>query len=221
MDNTEADLTQLIARSLRISEPLNRRIKSEGEKANFSYANTLLCLCAEVLSAFGSLAEARSRKQVRHAAWASRNLLELSIWCEYCVRSESNAQTFFFDTTKDALGFVNAFASLASMAPSVTSDACVANAKERLGAVAKAHSLDLDDEFKRVHKAAKELGKDQEAAFRYLNTILSKLTHPTAFVVNINIDDASNIGLVDMSYQIGLALARASLSELEKAIPPH
>lgn len=122
---------------------------------------------------------------------------------------------------KDAQGFINAFASLTALAPSLASDAVVVNAKERLGAVAKAHSLDLDDEFKRVHKAAKELGKEQETTFRSLNSILSKLTHPTAFVVNTNIDDASKVGLVDMSYHIGLVLARASLSELEKAIPSH
>ena len=216
-DATTDDLARLAAQSVTISEPLNRRIKNKGFQSGFSYANVLLCLCAEVLGSVHSLAQARSQKQVQHAAWIARNLLELSVWCEYCVRSESNAHIFSNDTIKDALGLINAFAGLASMAPTDTSEAHIANAKEQLKQVAEAQSFDLDDDFRRVHKAAKELGKEQEAAFRHVNVILSKLTHPTAFIVNNFMDEASKSGLVEMSYKIGLALASASLDELEKA----
>jgi hypothetical protein len=115
-------IMQLAAHSLRISETLNRRIEEDSaQQDGFSYANTLLCLCAEVLNTFRSLAEAHFKNQVQHTAWLSRNLLELSIWCEYCARSESNARLFYFETMKDALGIVNAFASLASMDPTETS----------------------------------------------------------------------------------------------------
>jgi hypothetical protein len=83
---TAADLARLAARSFKISEPLNRQIRIEGgDGSNFSYANTLLCLCAEVLCAFRWLVEAHSERQVQHCAWISRNLLERSIWCEYSV----------------------------------------------------------------------------------------------------------------------------------------
>jgi hypothetical protein len=213
---TAADLIKLTAYSVRVAEPLKKQIKDEGD-LSFSYANTLLCLCAEVLRAFHFLVEAHFRKQVQHAAWAARNLLELSIWCEYCARSESNARTFCFDTVKDALGLVNAFAGIVQMGQGEGSGAHLLKAVEKLKETAAAQSLDLNDDFTKVHKAARGLGKEQEMAFRYGNIILSKFTHPTAYIVNINIDEASQASLVELSYKIGLALATASLNELEKA----
>jgi hypothetical protein len=47
--------------------------------------------------------------------------------------------------------------------------------------------------------------------------ILSKLTHPTAYMVNTHIDDPAKIGLIDMTYKIGFALASAALDALEKS----
>ncbi len=69
-DATGADLVKVAAQSLRISERLNRQITEEGaQRHEFSYANTLLCLCAEVLGAFYSLVVSRTLCATRETMW--------------------------------------------------------------------------------------------------------------------------------------------------------
>ena len=217
-EETAADLTKLAAHSLRISETLNRQIKADGvQKDGYSHPNTLLCLCAEVLRMFCYLVDAHFKKQVQHTAWLARNLLELSIWCEYCARSQANTRTFFLDSTKDAVGFLNAFSDLISMVPDDVSNVYMKSAKEKLYADAKAESFELSDDFKKVHRAARELSKDHAKMFSHINIILSKLTHPTAMVVNNNFGEASEAVLVSLGYKLGFAFATASLDSLEKA----
>jgi hypothetical protein len=154
---------------------------------------------------------------LQHSAWLSRNLLELLIWCAYCTESESNAQAFTRDAAKDALGFVNALEKLTSMIPVQDNAGVISDAKRRLNAIATAESFELDDEFKKVHEAAKELSHEHSVMFRNLNIILSKLMHPTAYMVNTYVDDSSKTGFIDMIYKIGSALAVAALDALEKA----
>ena len=215
-EKTGADLAGVAIRSAKIFEPLKRHVDG-GDHCKSAYANTLVCLCAEVLSAFSSLVDAHSRSQLQETAWLSRNLLELLIWCSYCAESESNAQIFTRDAAKDALGFVNALEKLAAMIPQQDTAGVIVEAKRRLNAVATAESFDLDDDFKRVHEAAKDLSNEHSVMFRNLNVILSKLTHPTAYMVNTYIDDPSKTGFIDMIYKIGSALASAAFDALEKA----
>ena len=215
-DNTLEELAQMLALSARVGERLNRKLAQEDGEDEFSYANTLLCLSAEVLGAFSFLVEAHRRKQVQHAAWAARNLLELSIWCEYCIQSESNARMFFCDKARDALGLVEAFEGLVAGGSNDAIDTAAASAKATFNTFFTAQSVEMDAEFKRVHKAAKDLGVVQERAFRYLNIVLSKFVHPTALIVNSAMDDAQKSGLVEMSYLLGRTLASASMEALEK-----
>ena len=213
---TLQDLSGLAVRSAKIFELLKPHVHG-ADRSGSAYAKTLVCLCAEVLNALNSLADAHSKSQVQHTAWLSRNLLELLIWCEYCAASESNAQAFSRDTAKDALGFVNAFEKLAFMIPAQDNAGMIVEAKRALSAIAAAESFELDDEFKKVHDAAKELSHEHSVMFRNLNIILSKLMHPTAYMVNTYVDDVSKTGFIDMIYKIGSALAVAALDALEKA----
>ena len=50
------------------------------------------------------LVAAHKKNRVSTVAWLTRNLLELSIWSEYCAASESNSLSFFNDSLKDLYG---------------------------------------------------------------------------------------------------------------------
>jgi hypothetical protein len=213
---TLQDLSGLAVRSAKIFELLKPHVHG-ADRSGSAYAKTLVCLCAEVLNALNSLADAHSKSQVQHTAWLSRNLLELLIWCEYCAASESNAQAFSRDTAKDALGFVNAFEKLAFMIPAQDNAGMIVEAKRALSAIAAAESFELDDEFKKVHEAAKELSREHSVLFRNVNVILSKFTHPTAFIVSTHIVGPFKTDLTDMLYKLGSTMAVAALDALEKA----
>jgi hypothetical protein len=215
-ETTATDLAELAKRSAKIFGPLKRHVEVCDQPLS-GYANTLICLCAEVLSTFSFMVDAHSRSQLQHTAWLSRNLLELVIWCAYCAESESNAQIFTRDTAQDALGFVKALEKLVAMVPQQGVVGMIVDAKRTLSAIATSESFELDDDFKKVHQAAKELGLEHSVMFRNLNVILSKLTHPTAYMVNTHIDDPAKTGLIDMTYKIGFALASAALDALEKS----
>jgi hypothetical protein len=50
------------------------------------------------------IATAYRKNRVATVAWLTRNLLELSIWIEYCTLSEKNARDFANDVIKDLYG---------------------------------------------------------------------------------------------------------------------
>jgi hypothetical protein len=62
---------------------------------------TLLRILVETSS---DLVTAYMRKRLATVAWLTRNLLELSIWIEYCTASEDNARCFSNDCLKDIIG---------------------------------------------------------------------------------------------------------------------
>src|ERR1035437_8095813 len=101
---------------------------------------------------------------------------------------------FFCDKARDALGLVEAFEGLVAGASNDAIDIAAASAKATFNTFFTAQSVEMDAEFKRVHKAAKDLGVVQERAFRYLNIVLSKFVHPTALIVNSAMDDAQRSG---------------------------
>ncbi len=213
------DLLALQVRFESIGAPLNDRIVvGESQALRFSYANTLLCLSSEVMASFIHLIQACSQKQVQHAAWAARNLLELSVWCGYCASSQSNAEGFYEDSLRDVSGILNRFEQLASLASTPPTDISVDKLRTHLNAVAdKAGIDDLADDYRRAHDAAKELGPETEAAFKHLNVILSKFVHPTALVVNTVFDEERTTHLLEMCYGLGHLLTKTSLDVIEKA----
>jgi hypothetical protein len=219
MSDTPAEgLATLQLRFVAVSQPLNDRVLSEPQGKEFSYANTLLCLSSEAMRTFLFLFQAYSSRQVQQASWAARNLLELSIWCEYCSQSITNAQRFYQDTLRDILGIVTEFELLARHAPTPISAEHVSDAKKSLEVLAgRAGMTGLDDDFTRVHAAAKELGPTQQAAFRHTNVILSKIVHPTAFIVNMVFDTEFSEKLLELSYLLGRTFADACFNEIEKA----
>jgi hypothetical protein len=123
----------------------------------------------------------RARREGRTAtlAWSVRNFLELSIWTEYCCASEKNSKRFKEDTSRDLFGMIAA-AKGAVTTPEMqqTADGIL----QRLERIFNTQSFKISDEFKRVGKAATELGREREFFSR--NKLYSKMVHPTAFIVN-------------------------------------
>jgi hypothetical protein len=79
--------------------------------------------------------------------------------------------------------------------------------------------LDIDETdtgFKFVSHAAKESGTDSAPAFRALNTILSKYTHPTAFAVKASTDSDDVRGWLLI---LGTVLVCAVLSDIALVVP--
>jgi len=123
----------------------------------------------------------RARREGRTAtlAWSARNFLELSIWIEYYCASEENAKRFREDTSRDFFGMIAA-AKGADIHPELRKR--VDEQLQRLERILNTQLFKVTDEFKRVGKAAAELGRERE--FFSQNKFFSKMAHPTAFIVN-------------------------------------
>jgi hypothetical protein len=125
------------------------------------------------------LERARCEGRMATLAWAGRNFLELSIWTEYCCASEENAKRFREDTSRDLYGMIAATKE-AGITPELQQQ--VDGVLQRLERIFNTQSFKVSDEFKRVGRAATELGRERE--FFSYNKFFSKMAHPTAFIVN-------------------------------------
>jgi hypothetical protein len=185
------------------------------------YADTLLCLASEAMGAYsalwlGAVKAPNIHNPTQYAAFMTRNLLELAVWTEYCAKSKENAEQFRQDAVRDANGLLSAYQKLASLLRTEPANG-FADARDRLQRVSGLLGIDdADTGFKFVSEAAKESGTDSALAFRALNTILSKYTHPTAFAVKVltDSDDVRGWFLI-----IGTALICAVLSEIAMVVP--
>ncbi len=129
-------------------------------------------------------------RDIAYISWATRTLLELLVWTRYCVRSKQNTQRFYQDSVRDLAGALVAYRELASDKERFTDDQRVIIDDTETKAMALAASLGvspLDAEFMPVHAAADEVGLGVD--YRKANRILSKLVHPTAYMVCTSITD--------------------------------
>lgn len=114
-------------------------------------------------------------------AWRARNLLELSIWSDYCSKSPENARRFYEDAGRDVLSVYTSFqkwGTKTSQNPEWFQSLQRAedNLKTRAEGIAS-----LEGDFKRVLDAAVDCGLGE--AFKAANKLLSKFAHPTALAV--------------------------------------
>jgi hypothetical protein len=64
-------------------------------------------LISEVFFAYGALEAAFTERNPAASAWTARNLLELTVWVAYCVRSRDDAKRFYDDEARDVLEFLD------------------------------------------------------------------------------------------------------------------
>ena len=171
----------------------------------------------EQLSIAGAdLERARKEKRISIVAWNARNFLELWIWVQFCCVSENNAKRFRDDTERDFYGLMKAFGKMAQLATGIE-DARFTGTLEKLKDLGKAHGIEnLGDDFKRVSEAADELGHKE--FFLLNNKFLSKLAHPTAFVVHSSGSMKSEEDVRDMIFVDGAKYAIDSMRRINNLI---
>jgi len=125
------------------------------------------------------LERAHREGRIATLAWSARNFLELSIWIRYCCASEENAKRFSEDTSRDFFGIIAALKG-ADIRPEQQKE--VDDLLHRFERIFNTQSFKITDEFKKVSKAAAELGRERQ--FFSDNKFFSKMAHPTAFIVN-------------------------------------
>jgi hypothetical protein len=136
----------------------------------------------------GEFKKSYQRKNLGAFGWATRCLLELSIWIDYCNLSNEHAKAFYDDEVRDAYGLSKAM-EVYLRAKGKEHDFMQ---KTKDAVIGHAQSLGISDpydDFKRVADAAEEVGRKEE--FSSTNKMLSKFAHPTAYAINtvVNIKD--------------------------------
>jgi hypothetical protein len=163
------------------------------------------------------LERAYVEKRASTLAYVARNLLELSIWVEYCNLSDSNAKWFSDDVTRDLFGLSRALQGIGVLATG-TEDPGLKKAQDRLVKFADSTLgiKNLDDDFKRVVQAAQELSR--EKSFIALNKTFSKLAHPTAWAVNSVLSVDMNNYFCELFLLEGVVLAMSTITQIREVI---
>jgi hypothetical protein len=170
-------------------DAVNKRIeilaKNPG-KDNDWWVQTIGCLCSHVFSEYLLLKNAYEEWQRGGAsllAWRARNLLELSVWALYCAKSRAHARHFYEDAGRDVFGLFSAFTKwgTATAQPPEWLDIFTGLKKDLTSRAAADGIASLDDAYKRVHEAAREVGLEENHALAY--KMLSKFAHPTAMQI--------------------------------------
>lgn len=137
-------------------------------------------------------------------AWRARNLMELSIWIEYCLKDKQKARRFFEDKTRDALDWMTGVQKLAEFMAFYPAKEFVSKAKVRVVNNATSQGIvDIADPYMRVVEAASELGYREP--WLVFNKLLSKFAHPTAFSVLTFCQGEHETAMSEMFLMIGSA----------------
>ena len=157
-------------------------------------------------------------QRIMPLAWATRNLLELSIWIVYCNLSDVHAKGFWDVAVRDVYGLSDAVRRSVELESREAGD-LVKTALGELSTFAQTVGIkSLRDDFKRVSDAADELGEREE--FLSTNKMLSKWAHPTAWVARAS-KPAADEGCMTMVLQDGVELAMNSIITIRQVIREH
>lgn len=111
-------------------------------------------------------------------AWASRNLLELTVFMKYVLRSGANARRFADDRLVDGCELIIALRDLEHHYDPSAPTPGLDDALKRMEDQKVAESVTATKHLE-TSALAREVGMEQE--FRSLNRVSSKLVHPTAW----------------------------------------
>jgi hypothetical protein len=142
------------------------------------------------------------------AAWHGRNLLELLIWTEYCIKSPENAMRFALDAIRDLDDLLNLITEdeLKTVTP---------EDKQRFENMKAARAEltnedvepeDLSERYTSVRTAARAIGK--LSFYEKSMKAFSKCAHPTALLVMMRTpsDDVLNSARIGMT-KVALQMA--------------
>ena len=194
-------------------------LKRENGKANrieIWREDQLTKFVATLILTASELERAHNERRISTIAWLTRNLLELSIWIEFCNETTEQAQRFNADATRDLYGISKAVQTLVVLDKGLE-DVELRGSQQRLSAFGQSLGIDqLSDDFKRVSDAAEVLGRRK--VFLGLNKVLSKFAHPTAWAVNSVLSLEADTGLRNMFFSDGVAMAIDSLNSIRNFI---
>jgi hypothetical protein len=155
------------------------------------------------------LLQAFSQRSIGTVAWLARNLLELSVWAEYCKSSPERAKTFYEDSARDALDLLKI---LSEKPEKFARDQTINFRAERERLIEKADFEKAAKSFLPVHEAAEKLGwKDR---FIIANKSFSKFAHPTAIAV-IGLLESEDMEQIKIKlYEDGLLFGNEALAQI-------
>jgi hypothetical protein len=143
------------------------------------FQNVLVCLLDAILREYENL-EPAFDKPTMFMAWACRNMLELNVFTKYTLAKKSYARMFYDDGMIDAIDVFSSFREwLVFHSPSANTiqlDGTIANLK-----AAKARQGIVRKRYLKANEIARVVNFSDE--YRTMNTVTSKLVHPTAFSV--------------------------------------
>jgi hypothetical protein len=118
------------------------------------------------------------RESIRSMAWACRNLMEISIYTEYALRSEENAHELIDDMLMDVLDIFTSFKKwFTALDPTLPTPELNAELK-----TFQETKIDVGINRKR-YRTTRELARilNREPDYDHASKVCSKLIHPTAW----------------------------------------
>jgi len=169
-----------------------------------------------LILAASDLERAYKEKQTSTLAWLTRNLLELSVWIQFCNMSPEHAKRFRDDAVRDLYGFSQAVQSL-ELSETGAEDFELKRSQQHLSTFAQSWGIHtLGDDYQKVSGAAEEVGRGE--IFRGLNKMLSKYAHPTAWAVHSLFSVEADAELRDLFLMDGVEMATDSLTAIRNFI---
>jgi hypothetical protein len=170
-----------------LNESVKQCFARGGSKDELWYRQLFAGLCLRVFSEYLALkqayAEEPAKDDISLLSWRARNLLELSVWTNFCTKDRDNARRFFEDLGRDANGVLNAFkkwGEATGQSPGWFKPG--ADARDELSNRAAARGVDtIDKRFTDVREAAADIGIGDHFNLAY--KFLSKFAHPTAMLI--------------------------------------
>lgn len=153
------------------------------------------------------LQETHRTKRVDSIAVAVRNLVELSMWIQYCGSSLEKAEDFYYDCVRDGRELFEAVQALHTSVDGIP-EPRLRKVEEELRTIAMREGIsDYEDKYTKVRDAAGEIGR--LPVFAPIYKVCSKLAHPTSLALNMGADI-----LLDALLSAGRTLCVRNLDEL-------
>jgi hypothetical protein len=145
---------------------------------NFYFFEIVRELVDAAIKNFHELRRGNVSGSLNLIAWASRNLLELSVFTKYVLKSGGNARRFGDDRLIDGSELIIALRDLERYFDPAAPTHALDDALRRMEAQKAAENVTATRHLD-TSALAKEVGMEQE--FRSMNRVSSKLVHPTAW----------------------------------------
>lgn len=148
------------------------------DDANYFFFEIVRELVDAAIKNFNELRRGYVTGNLNLIAWASRNLLELTVFTKYVLKSGTNAKRFGDDRLVDGCELIIALRDLEHFYDPSAPRPGLDDALRRTEAQKTAENVTATRHLE-TSALAREVGMEQE--FRSMNRVSSKLVHPTAW----------------------------------------